>query len=113
MRRPAEDPMVVIVFRSRLRPGVDPAPLEPVGARMYELATKMPGFVSYKDFAAEDGETASIVEFESLETLAAWRNHPEHVAAQRLGREQFFAEYEIHVCTPLRSYRFPQTTPVA
>jgi heme-degrading monooxygenase HmoA len=101
--------MVVIVFRSRLRPGVDPAPLEPRGARMYELAAAMPGFISYKDFAAADGEAVSIVEFESLETLAAWRNHPEHLEAQRLGREQFFAEYRIQVCSPVRSYRFPQT----
>jgi len=99
--------MVVIVFRSRLRPGVDPSPLEPVGARMYELATQMPGFISYKDFASADGEGVSIVEFESLETLAAWRNHPEHLEAQRLGREQFFAEYRIQVCTIARAYSFP------
>ena len=99
--------MVVIVFRSRLRAGVDPSPLGPVGARMYELATQMPGFISYKDFAAGDGEGVSIVEFESLETLAAWRNHPEHLEAQRVGREQFFSEYRIHVCTPVRSYSFP------
>jgi heme-degrading monooxygenase HmoA len=100
--------MVVTVFRSRLRPGVDLGPLEPVAARMHELATRMPGFISYKDFTAPDGESVTIVEFESLETLAAWRNHPEHLEAQRLGREQFLAEYQIHVCTPVRSYRFPQ-----
>jgi heme-degrading monooxygenase HmoA len=99
--------MVVIIFRSRLRPDVDPSPLEPLGIRMYELASSMPGFVSYKDFAAADGESVSIVEFESLETLAAWRAHPEHVKAQRLGREHFFVEYQIQVCTPVRSYRFP------
>lgn len=99
--------MFVIVFRSKLRPGVDPSPLEPVGIRMYELACAMPGFLSYKDFAAADGESASIVEFESLETLKAWRDHPEHVAAQQLGRDHYFAEYRIQVCTPVRSYSFP------
>ena len=76
---------------------------------MYQLAMAMPGFISYKDFAAADGEGVSIVEFESLEMLAAWRNHPEHLEAQRLGREQFFAEYQIQVCTPVRSYRFSPT----
>ncbi len=73
---------------------------------MYELASSMRGYVSYKDFAAEDGESAAIVEFESLETLAAWREHPEHKAAQQRGREEFFAEYHIQVCTPVRDYRF-------
>lgn len=100
--------MVVIVFRSKLREGVDPSPLEPIGIRMYELASAMPGFISYKDFAAADGESLSLVEFESLETLEAWRIHPEHVEAQRLGREHYFAEYQIHVCTPVRSYAFPK-----
>ena len=99
--------MVVIVFRSRLRPGVDPSPLEPVGIRMYELASAMPGFISYKDFVAGDGESVSIVEFESLETLEAWRRHPEHVQAQRLGQQQYFAEYRIQVCSPVRAYAFP------
>jgi heme-degrading monooxygenase HmoA len=102
---------MVVVFRSRLRAGLgeaDFAVLGTLGARMYELATAMPGFVSYKDFAAGDGESVSIVEFESAETLLAWREHPEHQEAQRLARERYFAEYRVQVCTPMRSYRFDQ-----
>ena len=98
--------MIVIVFRARIRPGVDQQALGQLGQRMYQLATAMPGFVSYKDFAAGDGENVSIVEFESEETLAAWRNHPEHKAAQQRGRDEFFSEYHIQVCAPLRDYRF-------
>lgn len=97
--------MVVIVFRSRVRASVDEE-LGRVGARMYELASSMPGFLSYKDFAAEDGENVTIIEFESLETLAAWREHPEHKVAQGRGRTEFFSEYHIQVCTPVRDYRF-------
>jgi heme-degrading monooxygenase HmoA len=100
--------MVVIVFRSKIREGVDLTPLGPVATRMYELASTMPGFVSYKDFTAADGENVSIVEFESFETLEAWRHHPEHVEAQRLGRDHYFSEYRIQVCTPVRSYGSPR-----
>ena len=99
--------MVLTVFRSRMRPGSDLAALERLGARMYELATQMPGFISYKDFTAADGESVSLVEFESVDTLLAWREHPEHQEAQRLGREQFFTEYRIQIGTPSRTYRFP------
>jgi heme-degrading monooxygenase HmoA len=74
---------------------------------MFELASGMPGFISYKDFAAADGETVSIVEFSSHETLAAWRNHPEHLEAQRLGREQLFSEFRIQVCEPVRTSVHP------
>jgi heme-degrading monooxygenase HmoA len=90
-----------------MRSGCDLAALEKIGARMYELATRMPGFISYKDFTAGDGESVSLVEFESAETLLAWREHPEHKEAQRLGREQFFSEYQIQIGTPSRTYRFP------
>jgi heme-degrading monooxygenase HmoA len=96
--------MVVTVFRSRLKSSPSAA-LQELGQRMYELAAAMPGFISYKDFA-EDGESLAIVEFESLETLEAWRRHPEHVAAQQRGRDEFFSEYLIQVCTPVRDYSF-------
>jgi heme-degrading monooxygenase HmoA len=98
--------MVVIVFRARLKPQVDHEALAQVGQRMYEIASSMPGYVSYKEFSAEDGEAVSIVEFESLETLAAWREHPEHKEAQQRGRAEFFSKYHIQVCTPVRDYRF-------
>lgn len=99
--------MITIVFRARIKADADMAELETIGVRMAELATAMPGFVSYKDFAATDGETLSLIEFTSANTLAAWRNHPEHMEAQRRGREVFFSEYRIQVCEPLREYSFP------
>ena len=99
--------MILTVFRTRARPDADLALLEKVGARMYELATRMPGFISYKDFTASDGENVTIVEFESEETQLAWREHSEHKEAQRLAREQFLAEYQLQIGTPSRTYRFP------
>jgi heme-degrading monooxygenase HmoA len=101
--------MVVVVFRSRMRqdiPEKKMAELSAMAQRMYELASGMPGFISYKDFVAEDGENVSVVEFESPETLAAWRDHPEHKLVQARGRTDYFAEYHIQVCSPVRDYSF-------
>lgn len=95
--------MMLVVFRSRLRPQVDLEALGALGARMHALATQMPGFVSYKDYASEDGESVTVVLFESESTLLAWREHPEHREAQRLGRERYFASYEVHVAQVTRS----------
>lgn len=99
--------MVVVVFRARVREGADLAPLEAMGKRMYELASAMPGFVSYKDFSAADGETVSIVEFTDEASVLAWHAHPEHRAVQEHGRAAVFSEYRIQVCTPYRERRFP------
>jgi len=98
--------MVVVVFRSRLKADADLEELGRLGQRMFEIASAMPGYVSYKDFSASDGENVSIVEFESLETLADWRNHPEHRALQERGRRDFFAEYVVQVCTIVRESKF-------
>lgn len=94
---------IVVTFRTRLKPGFD-TELAELGGRMYALASSMPGFLSYKDFAAADGESLTLVEFESLEHLAAWKNHPQHLEAQKLGRERYFASYHIQVCTLVREY---------
>jgi heme-degrading monooxygenase HmoA len=73
---------------------------------MSELARTMPGYVSEKNFVADDGERVTIVEFENEEGLRAWRTNPEHVAAQRLGRQKYYTEYHIQVCTLDRESKF-------
>jgi len=98
--------MVVVVFRARVRADADLSGIEAVGRRMYELASAMPGFISYKEFQAEDKETLTLVEFDSEEHLLAWRKHPEHLEAQKLGRERVFESYDIAVCKPVRRYGF-------
>jgi len=102
--------MVVVVFRITLRPDLDVADYEATGERMAELATAMPGFVGM-DYAAVEGGELLVVRFESHETLAAWRNHPEHLEAQQAGRERFFSHYSIEVCDEVRSYEFDAADP--
>jgi heme-degrading monooxygenase HmoA len=95
----------VTVFRSRLREE-HPVDYLRTAERMEGLAAGMPGFLSFKTFAAGDGERVSIVEFASCETSAAWRNHPEHLEAQRLARERFYSEFRIQVCECVREASF-------
>jgi heme-degrading monooxygenase HmoA len=74
--------------------------------RMLDLAREMPGFISFKHFAAEDGERLSVIEFDSEEHVAAWRGHPEHLRAQARGREKFYTEYRLTVARTIRDYGF-------
>jgi heme-degrading monooxygenase HmoA len=97
--------MVVIIFRSRLAAGPDDE-YEATSKLIVDLASAMPGFVSFKTFAAADGERVSLIEFESEETAAARRNHPDHKQAQRRCREAFYLNYSIQVCHEIRSYGF-------
>jgi len=101
--------MVLTVFRNRLRPGAKEYP--DLAARMSALATTMPGHVSHKTFVAEDGERVTLVEFESEEAQRAWRLHPEHAAAQKKGRADFYSEYKLQICTVERESVFPPRKP--
>jgi heme-degrading monooxygenase HmoA len=98
--------MVVTVFRSRLRPEAQAEYMQ-WAPRMSELARKMPGYVSHKVFVAEDGERCTIVEFETEEAQRAWRMHPEHAQAQNKGRQEFYSEYSLQICSLLRESRLP------
>ncbi|HVV70690.1 MAG TPA: antibiotic biosynthesis monooxygenase [Verrucomicrobiae bacterium] len=105
----------VTIFRSRLRPE-HAEQYHHVADRIHQLAVAMPGFVDIKTFAAPDGERVSIVEFESEAAHNAWREHPEHRMAQKLGREKFYSEFRIQVCRVERDYSHenappPQVTP--
>lgn len=97
--------MIVTIFRSRLRPDAGEAYHE-VAVRMEALARAMPGFVSFKTFAAPDEERVSLVEFADEASHTAWRNHPEHREAQARGRSDFYAEFHIQVCSVDREYGF-------
>jgi heme-degrading monooxygenase HmoA len=97
--------MVVVIFRSRLAGGHEDE-YEVTSKRMVQLASAMPGFISFKTFSADDGERVSLIEFESEETVKAWREHLEHRQAQRRGREAFYRRYSIQVCREVRRRSF-------
>lgn len=97
--------MVTIIFRSRLRPEHEEE-YGQVAARIAALARTMPGLVDFKTFDAGDGERVTLAEFDTLDNARFWGEHPEHLEAQRLGRERFYSEYRIQVCEALRAYGF-------
>lgn len=86
---------VITVFRSRLRPDASAYPDH--ATRMSALAQTMPGYVDHKTFTAGDGERVTIVTFADRDSHNAWRDHPEHRAAQRAGIRSYYSDYTIQV----------------
>jgi heme-degrading monooxygenase HmoA len=89
--------MIVVVFRKRMNPDVQDE-YDPMAERMNELARTVPGYISHKGFVADDGERATIVEFETEEALQRWRFDPEHRMAKKRGFERFFSEFKYRIC---------------
>ena len=97
--------MILTVFRSRLRPGVEAA-YRPLALEMSELAHTMEGFVDETFFAAPSGERVTIVRFADRASHDAWAHHPAHRDAQRRGRDEFYESYEISITEVIDVRRF-------
>jgi heme-degrading monooxygenase HmoA len=98
--------MMVVVFRARRTSEGDGEEYRIQLDRMSALAKEMPGYISHKPYAAEDGERLTLFEWESAATLQAWAAHPEHVPVKMLGRQRFYAEYHLQVCELVRESKF-------
>lgn len=101
--------MIVLLFKSDLRKDLKTKQYQATRARMMDLVQEIPGFISYKRFTADDGETLAIARFATEEALESWRHHPEHVAVQRRGHEEFYESYWIEVCRTERAYGWSRT----
>lgn len=98
--------MIVVLFSTKSSPDEPKLEHQERSVRMHEIVEAMPGFVSYKEYVAEDGERLILARFESEEALHEWGTHPEHREAQRRGREAYFDQYWIQVCRTIRERRW-------
>lgn len=98
---------VVCIFRSQ-RTDDSNEEYEGWSERMDQLVRTVPGYIdhaSFRDEASRKGVTISY--FRSMPDLVAWKEHPEHLEAQALGRAEFYDRYEIEVAEIVRQYEWP------
>lgn len=97
--------MMLIVFRSRLKPtaGDD---YKTMDEQMEAHARSFAGFIAAKSFTAADGERLTVVWWQDAETLRAWATDAKHRAAQQLGRERWYEYYKMDVAEIVRSSNF-------
>jgi heme-degrading monooxygenase HmoA len=75
---------------------------------MDELAKAQPGFLGLEwvyDAARRTGITASY--WADADAIAAWKQHADHLLAQRLGQERWYRAYAVRIARVERDYRWP------
>ena len=97
--------MIAVLFFSRLTPEAGDEYLA-TDQYLAEKARSAPGFLKVKSFTAEDGERLTIVWWKDAETLRAWREDPEHRAAQAKGRALWYRYYDMEVAEVIRESHF-------
>ena len=53
-----------------------------------------------------DGLGITVSYWATLEAVAAWKQHADHLAAQQAGRAHFYRAYTARICVVERAYSF-------
>lgn len=95
-------PYYAVIFTS-LRTEIDEG-YEITADHMVELAAGQPGFLGVE--SAREGIGITVSYWESLEAIRQWKANTEHLAAQELGRKQWYTAYKTRICLVERDYGF-------
>jgi heme-degrading monooxygenase HmoA len=101
--RTPEPPYYAVIFTS-LRTAADPEAYAATADHMVELARAQPGFLGVESARDASGLGITVSYWASEEAIFAWKRVTEHAAAQRLGRERWYADYTLRVARVERAY---------
>ena len=93
-------PYYAVIFTS-LRTGGDNGYAE-MAEKMEELAKLQPGYLGFEGAREEIGVSVSY--WSSLEAIKNWKANMEHMEAQNLCKEKWYAHYRVRICRVERDY---------
>jgi heme-degrading monooxygenase HmoA len=102
-------PYVAVIFTS-LRIEGDNG-YDAMAVDMERLAAQQPGFLgveSARDGSGQYSQGITVSYWSDEQCAAAWKSVAEHQAAQRLGREVWYSQYQVRVATVTRDYGSPR-----
>jgi len=98
-----QPPYYAVIFTS-IRTPDEPEEYAAVATAMHALAKQQSGFLGVESAREEVGITVSYWRDEA--SILAWKRAADHLAAQRLGRERWYAAYSVRVARVERAYDF-------
>jgi len=94
--------MFVVIFRAKARQ-LD-AEYTAMAAHLRELALKEFGCLDFCAVTEGDQEVA-LSYWPDEASIRAWKQHTDHLMAQQLGRERWYASYSVEVAEVQRAYQ--------
>ncbi len=68
-----------------------------IADRMVTLAQQQRGFLGVESVRGDDGVGITVSYWRDHEAISNWRNNLEHLAAQQMGRKEFYDWYHVRV----------------
>ncbi len=95
-----EPPYFAVIFTS-LRTDGDSG-YAAMSELMESLAKEEPGFLGIE--SARSGLGVTVSYWDSLESVARWKENMQHLVAQQRGRESWYCRYRVRICQVERDY---------
>lgn len=77
---------------------------ELMAKQMELLVKKQPGFLGMDHARSTLGITISY--WKTLEDIKLWKQNVDHLKAQQIGKEKWYASYKVKICKVEREYQF-------
>lgn len=81
---------------------------EDMARKMRKLVEKQPGYIAMHH-SMEGRREVTISYWQNLESIKAWKQQPEHRAAQELGRSKWYANYSVQFAKIDKFYKSRQS----
>ena len=101
-----EPPYYAVIFSSQ-RTAVD-AGYGAMADAMFELALAQPGCLGAEHARDAGGFGITVAYFRDHGAIVAWKQNARHLAAQKLGKENWYEHYQLRVSKVERDYSGPE-----
>ncbi|MDX3455304.1 antibiotic biosynthesis monooxygenase [Streptomyces sp. ME02-8801-2C] len=99
-----EPPYYAVIITTR--PAEDLEGYAAMSERMAELGEAQPGYLGRESMTDEQGRDLVVIYYTDEAAITAWKAHPEHLEAQRLGRQRWYSSYSVEVARVERAYAY-------
>ena len=97
-------PYVAAIFTSIRTSRVDG--YEEMDAATFVEIQKMEGYLGFEAFRNTEGFGVNVSYWKDMKSLLGWKNNLLHQKAQVLGKEKWYQNYKLRICTVERDYEF-------
>lgn len=104
-----QPPYYAVIFTSQRTPGENG--YGAMADRMVALAAQQPGFLGVESARDAEGLGITVSYWESEDAIRDWRRHAEHLEAQRRGRNEWYAAFQLRVCRVEREHGMASASP--
>ncbi|PVZ63889.1 antibiotic biosynthesis monooxygenase family protein [Pelagibaculum spongiae] len=98
----SKPPYYAVIFSSLLQPDSAENGYSDMANTMVELAQQQSGYLGVESAREALGITVSY--WKDLESIKVWKANVDHLQAQKLGREKWYASYKVRIARVDKEY---------